>query len=95
MKYINEILETAHISISTASLKVVVNDLNKYKVLFWPRCTHIEDNIYEEDPEWKKEMNFPLFVLSVTPWFDDGTLSVFVEHPFDIKELSDWLKTFE
>lgn len=108
MSNVNEILETAHISISTATLKVVVDDLSKYKVLFEPRSFLIDDGsednedglfagvpVYEEDPKWKEEMKFPPYVLSVSPWYEDNTLSVWVEDQFDLKEISDWLKTFE
>lgn len=97
---LQDVFKTAHISISHATLKVVVDDLSKFKVLFNPRATFVDNTedgvpIYKEDSEWKKEMGFPSFVLSVSPWFDDNTLSVWVEHPFDLEILSKWLKTFE
>ena len=95
MSLIEDVLKTAHISISTATLKVAVDNLKDYEVLFNPRCTQIEDDIFEEDPNWRIEMGFPKFVLSVSPWFEDSTLSVLVEWPFDLQELSDWLKTFD
>jgi len=97
---IQNILKTAHISVSHATLKVVVDDLSKFKELFNPRGTlvgHTKEGIaiIEEDPEWKKEMGFPNFILSVSPWFEDNTLSVWCEYPYDINELDEWLKTFE
>lgn len=95
MATIDEVLETAHISVRTATLKVVVDNLKDYEVLFNPRCTQIEEDILMEDPEWKVEMKFPLFVMCVSPWFEDNTLSIWVEWPFDLTELSNWLKTFE
>jgi hypothetical protein len=94
MEGIEDILRTAHISVSTATLKVVVNNLEDYKELFFPRSTQLEDDIFLEDPQWKIEMGFPKFVLSVSPWYEDSTLSVWVEWPFDLQELSDWLETF-
>ena len=92
---IEDVLNTSHISVSTSTLKVVVNDLGKYGVLFHPRCYFTDDDVYEECPYWKKDMNYPSFVLDVSPWFEDRTLSIFVEHPYDLIELSNWLKTFE
>jgi hypothetical protein len=93
MEGIEDILRTAHISVSTATLKVVVNNLEDYKELFFPRSTQLEDGLFLDDPQWKIEMKFPKFVLSVSPWYEDNTLSVWVEWPFDLQELSDWLET--
>lgn len=94
MSSIEEVLKTAHISIITATLKVVVDDIKDYEILFHPRCTQVNDDVFEEAPEWKQEMGFPEFVLDVSPFYEDGTLSVWVENPFDLQQLSDWLESF-
>jgi hypothetical protein len=100
MTDIDQVLNTAHVSVSHATLKVVVDDLSQFKELFNPRATlvdHTQDGtpIYEEDSEWKKEMKFPIYVISVSPWYEDNTLSVWVEHPYDLDEISTWLKSFK
>lgn len=65
---VEEILKTAHIRPTTASLRVTVQDLSKYEVLWKPRCRQIEEDVFEEDPDWKKEMGFPDFVNDISPW---------------------------
>ncbi len=92
---INEVLETAHISIDNATLKVVVKNVKDYEVLFHPRALSEHDSIREVDPAWQKEMGFPDFVMSVSVWNDKSALNVWCTWPFDFKAISDWLKTFE
>lgn len=92
---LEDIFATAHIHLETATLRVYVNDVKKYEKLFFPRCKQIDEDIYEEDSEWKKELNFPEFVISVSRGNIENTLSIWVTEDFDLIELNNWLKTFK
>jgi hypothetical protein len=65
---IEDIFKTAHIRPETATLRVTVDDVMKYEALWNPRCTQIEEDVVEEDPDWKKEMGIPDFVNHFAPW---------------------------
>ena len=89
------ILDIAHIHLSTATFQVHVSDLKKYEVLFNSEGKLDQDNNLEISKQWTAELKFPDFVISVSPKWKESYLSVWVTDEYDLYELAAWLKTFE
>lgn len=96
MEDIQDVLKTAHITLETATLRVVVDDISLYKDLYEEKGNFTKYHtdgipIFETSELWKESLKFPDYVIYVSPSRDKNCLLIHVCDGYDFLELSNWL----
>lgn len=88
---IEQILETAYLSVSTVTIKAAV-DVDKFEALLNPPVKETDVDVFEMEYGWYQKQGAPDFVISIDKF--QGNLSIYCAYPFSLIELDKFLKQY-